>query len=392
MAEPGFLEVERMTVGYAGPPVLADVSLAVGEGEFVALLGSSGCGKTTLLRTIAGFAKLTAGAVRVGGRDVTRLPPDRRDMALVFQSYALWPHMTVRQNIGYGLKLRRVAPREAAVKVDGILAMLGLDGLGERNVTALSGGQRQRVALGRALAIDPRILLLDEPLSNLDARIRHIVRHEIRALQRRLGITAIHVTHDREEAMVMADRIVILNAGRIEQEGAPEEVYNAPATPFVAKFMGAENAIELPAVVSPDRIDIPAGPHNAPAVLPRGRGTALPSPSGSGVVLTAYFRGESASLAAASPGELSRPRPNEIVLAGRVMQVSYPGGTWRHTVQVGERDFYVDSPVRHDVSAPVEVRLSAQAVFVFPSRGEPTGHRGGAVEGEEELETQDQPG
>ena len=245
MPEERFLAVERLTVGYGDAPVLSDVSLQVGEGELVALLGSSGCGKTTLLRAVAGFAKPFSGSVRVAGEDITHLPPDRRGMAMVFQSYALWPHMTARQNIGYGLKVRRVQPRAARAKVDKVLAMLGLEELGDRNVTALSGGQRQRVALGRALAVDPRILLLDEPLSNLDARIRQSVRHEIRALQKRLGITAIHVTHDREEAMVIADRIVILNRGRIEQQGRPEDIYNRPVSPFVARFMGAENMIEL---------------------------------------------------------------------------------------------------------------------------------------------------
>ena len=226
MPLPTFLEVERLTAGYGGPPVLRDVSLAVREGEFVALLGSSGCGKTTLLRTIAGFTAPESGVIRVAGQDITRLPPDRRGMAMVFQSYALWPHMSVRENIGYGLKVRRVTKQKAAAKVDEMLAMLGLQDLGARKVTALSGGQRQRVALGRALAVDPRILLLDEPLSNLDARIRQSVRHEIRSLQQIFAITAIHVTHDREEAMVMADRIVILNRGQIEQQGRPEQIYN----------------------------------------------------------------------------------------------------------------------------------------------------------------------
>ncbi|MFM7347284.1 MAG: ABC transporter ATP-binding protein, partial [Tagaea sp.] len=202
------LEIDRVEAAYPGTRVLKGVSLDVAPGEFVALLGSSGCGKTTLLRCVSGFVPVTGGAVRMGGRDITSEPPDTRDMAMVFQSYALWPHMTVAQNIGFGLRLRKKPRAEIARRVDEMLAMLKLDGLGARNVTQLSGGQRQRVALGRALAVDPQILLLDEPLSNLDARIREDVRHEIKALQRRLGITASHVTHDREEAMVMADRIV----------------------------------------------------------------------------------------------------------------------------------------------------------------------------------------
>jgi ABC-type Fe3+/spermidine/putrescine transport system ATPase subunit len=359
----GFLHVDRVTVGYGGTPVLKDVSLSVNEGELVALLGSSGCGKTTLLRTIAGFAQPTSGAIRAAGRDITVLPPDRRDMALVFQSYALWPHMTVRENIGYGLKLRRVPAVEAAAKVNALLAMLGLDGLGDRSVTALSGGQRQRVALGRALAVDPRILLLDEPLSNLDARIRQNVRHEIRALQQRLGITAIHVTHDREEAMVMADRIVILNEGRIEQEGPPEQVYNAPATPFVARFMGAENVIDLHARPIGDGLDILPGPHNRPARL-----SGLPRTAWRNGAVSAYFRSEAAELVAAHT-TVDHPVEDAVLLTGQVSRVSYPGGTWRHTVTLGDREVYVDAADRHDLGAEVGIRLPARTVFIFPSEG-----------------------
>jgi ABC-type Fe3+/spermidine/putrescine transport system ATPase subunit len=364
MAESSFLEVDQVTVGYGGVPVLRNISLSVNAGELVALLGSSGCGKTTLLRTIAGFALPTSGRIRAAGRDITRRPPDKRDMALVFQSYALWPHMNVRQNVGYGLKLRHVRPEAIAAKVDELLDILGLAGLGERKVTALSGGQRQRVALGRALAVDPRILLLDEPLSNLDARIRRSVRHEIRALQRRLGITAIHVTHDREEAMVMADRIVILNGGRIEQQGPPEEVYNAPATPFVARFMGAENAIELSATVSSDRIEIPAGEHHLAASLRRQGDGLVKIPGAHPRMLTGYFRSEAAEIVERRPRNATAR--DEIVLAGEVTQASYPGGIWRHTVQIGDRDFYVDAPVRHSPGSKVSIRLPAQSVFLFP--------------------------
>jgi ABC-type Fe3+/spermidine/putrescine transport system ATPase subunit len=241
------LTVERVEVAFGATLVLKEVSLEVAPGAFVALLGSSGCGKTTLLRAISGFAPVRAGRVLVAGRDITILPPERRGMAMVFQSYALWPHMSVAQNIAYGLRLRGMGRAERGRRVAEMLALLGLDGLGARPVTQLSGGQRQRVALGRALAINPGILLLDEPLSNLDARIRQSVRHEIKALQGQLGITAIHVTHDREEAMVMADRIAIMEAGRIVQLGPPETVYNRPASPFVAGFMGADNVIALDA-------------------------------------------------------------------------------------------------------------------------------------------------
>ena len=241
------LEIREASVFYGANRVLDRVSLSAAGGEFIALLGASGCGKTTLLRAICGFVGLASGSIVVGGQDVTRLSPEKRNIAMVFQSYALWPHMTVAQNIGYGLKLRRVRRAEIDARIDELLAMLHLDGLGERKVTALSGGQRQRVALGRALAISPQVLLLDEPLSNLDARIREDVRHEIRTLQQRLGITSVHVTHDRQEAMVMADRIVILNHGRIEQTGPPEEVYETPASVFVAGFIGAPAMNLLPA-------------------------------------------------------------------------------------------------------------------------------------------------
>ena len=371
MTAGAFLEVDRVTAGYGGASVLKEVSLSVGEGEFVALLGSSGCGKTTLLRAIAGFVQPWSGAIRTGGRDVTRLPPDRRDMALVFQSYALWPHMTVRQNVGYGLRLRRVPREEIAAKVDGILAMLGLEGLGERNVTNLSGGQRQRVALGRALAVDPRILLLDEPLSNLDARIRQSVRHEIRALQRRLGITAIHVTHDREEAMVMADRIVILNAGRIEQQGAPEAVYNAPATPFVARFMGAENAVRVSAAVNGRRLVIRSSPINEAAALPLPDWATDNPPEGDFDAI-AYFRSEAAELAPRG----SRTSETGLSLFGWVNAVSYPGGTWRHGVQVGESEIQVDAEVAYPPGTEVQVLAPPAAAFLFRADRAETGEPG----------------
>src|SRR5580700_8214056 len=291
------LEVCEASVFYGANRVLDRVSLSAAGGEFIALLGASGCGNTTLLRAICGFVPLASGSIAVGRRDITKLPPDKRNIAMVFQSYALWPHMTVAQNIGYGLKLRGVGRTEIAERTAALLAMLRLDGLGERKVTALSGGQRQRVALGRALAIDPQVLLLDEPLSNLDARIREDVRHEIKTLQQRLGITSVHVTHDRQEAMVMADRIVILNAGRLAQIGTPEEIYNRPVSPFVASFMGAANivllrlrsdgrglALEHEALGRRTAID--------PAVLPIDRDAGCQG----AVSLNAHFRSEDARL------------------------------------------------------------------------------------------------
>jgi ABC-type sugar transport system ATPase subunit len=293
-------------------------------------------------------------------------------MAMVFQSYALWPHMTVAQNIGYGLKLRRLDRSTIAAKVTELLAMLGLDGLGQRNVTALSGGQRQRVALGRALAIDPEILLLDEPLSNLDARIRQTVRHEIRALQRRLGITAIHVTHDREEAMVMADRIVILDAGRIAQAGPPEAIYNNPASPFVADFMGADNTVPLEAEVSSREVAIAAGADHAAARLARDLlPTAAALPSQGSVRLRAFFRGEAAELIANGDTASARaPETSALLLSGRVTAVSYPGGVWRHEIAIGERVFLVDDASCHAPGAAVAVRLPGKHLFLFPAESD----------------------
>lgn len=347
------LEIERVEAAYSGTRVLKGVSLDVAPGEFVALLGSSGCGKTTLLRCVSGFVPVAGGAVRMGGRDITHAPPDKREMAMVFQSYALWPHMTVAQNVGYGLRLRGVVRAAIAERVAATLAMLKLDGLGERNVTQLSGGQRQRVALGRALAIDPQILLLDEPLSNLDARIREDVRHEIKALQRRLGITTIHVTHDREEAMVMADRIVILDAGQIAQAGPPEEVYNRPVSPFVASFMGANNVVRLDAAMSGGRVRIAAGPHN--------RETDLTAAGPLEGPVVAHFRSEAARLGVIDEDAVD----NALALDGRIVQAAYPGGFWRYAVAVGDRQFLVDDARKLDVGLPARIVLPADALHFF---------------------------
>jgi ABC-type sugar transport system ATPase subunit len=341
--------------------VLEGLDLSIRKGEFVALLGSSGCGKTTLLRAIAGFVQPSAGSIAVAGRDVTRQPPDKRGMALVFQSYALWPHMTVAQNIGYGLKLKGMPRADIARRVGELEELLGLSGLGQRKPAALSGGQRQRVALGRALAVDPQILLLDEPLSNLDARIRLKVRHDISALQKRLGITAVHVTHDREEAMVMADRIVIMESGRIAQQGAPEEVYNRPASSFVAAFMGAENALQLTGDVRNDTVAIDAGPFNAATTLPLD-GRSLDSGT-----FEARFRAEAAELLA---GDAPATAPGATLeLWGHVEAASYPGGTWRHSVRIGERDLLVDSDRPFETGRTARVRIPAEKLFLFDTQG-----------------------
>ena len=217
---------------------LNSVSLEVNKGEFVCFLGPSGCGKTTLLRAIAGLDLQDQGTVEFGGRDVSQLPPAQRDFGIVFQSYALFPNLTVADNVGYGLVNRRVKRSERRARVSELLQLVGLPEQGDKYPVQLSGGQQQRVALARALATSPSLLLLDEPLSALDARVRVRLREEIKSLQRRLGVTTIMVTHDQEEALAMADRIVVMNQGVIEQVGTPSEIYAGPATAFVADFVG----------------------------------------------------------------------------------------------------------------------------------------------------------
>ncbi len=355
-----FLTICGLEAGYAGTRVLKGIDLSVSKGEFIALLGSSGCGKSTLLRTLAGFAKPDAGEIRVAGRNVTRLGPDKRGMALVFQSYALWPHMSVAQNIGYGLKLAGRAKTDIASRVGELQMQLGLGGLEQRKPAELSGGQRQRVALARALAVQPDILLLDEPLSNLDARIRLTVRHEIIALQRRLGTTAIHVTHDREEAMVMADRIVILNEGAIAQVGTPQDVYKRPASAFVAAFMGAENCLPLSIEKSG------AGLHVHANDLCEGASLPIPSsPLVSGPV-EARFRPQAVELTPHQPQTGTEPGGDgAVIFKGRVEQTSYPGGAWRHVVSLGSHSVVADAPRSFTPGEAVNLRVTAEDLFLF---------------------------
>ena len=222
------------------------VSLHVNSGELVALLGPSGCGKSTTLRLIAGLEGADEGEIHIGGRDVTRLPPAQRGVAMVFQSYALFPHLTVAENIVFGLQVRRVPVAERKRRLDAAAELLGLGALLDRRPAQLSGGQRQRVALGRAIVAEAAVCLMDEPLSNLDAQLRQQMRQEIRALQQRLGMTLIYVTHDQTEAMTMADKVVLMRAGRIEQHGSPAELYESPASTFVAGFIGCPAMNLLP--------------------------------------------------------------------------------------------------------------------------------------------------
>ncbi|MGH8702542.1 MAG: ABC transporter ATP-binding protein, partial [Burkholderiales bacterium] len=238
------VEFAGVSLAYGRTRVLSDVSIAIEPGEFFALLGPSGSGKSTLLRLLAGFLRPQAGAIRVGGEDVTRVPPWKRDIGMVFQNYALWPHMTAQQNVAFGLEERRLPREEIGRRVAAALDLVGLGDFGARRPGQLSGGQQQRVALARTIAIEPKVLLLDEPLSNLDAKLRVHMRGELLALQRKLGITTIFVTHDQEEALSISDRVAVLDQGVIQQVGTPIELYDTPANRFIATFVGTINLLQ----------------------------------------------------------------------------------------------------------------------------------------------------
>jgi ABC-type Fe3+/spermidine/putrescine transport system ATPase subunit len=332
------VRVEGIRKQYGAAAALHEVTLDFPAGGFTTLLGPSGCGKTTLLRIIAGFVDADAGTVHVGGRDVGGEPPWRRRIGFVFQSYALWPHMTVHDNVAYGLRLRGLSRIEVAARVHGALERIGLGDLGGRNPGQLSGGQQQRVSLARALVLEPDVLLLDEPLSNLDAQLRVEMRREIRRLQREVGITTIYVTHDQEEALQLSDVIAVMSQGRVEQVGTAEEVYTRPRSPFVATSVGP--ATLLRGQAQADGTLLVAGqrvPLSLPADL-AGR-TVLVAVRPESVALSAY----------GAPG----------ALPATVTECAYLGHTWKVVARVGgglELTAYTGRAV--DVGQPVSLRPS----------------------------------
>ena len=290
MTEP-YLRLSGIRKTFGAFTALGGIDLDIHRGEFVCFLGPSGCGKTTLLRIIAGLEVQTAGRIEQAGRDISRLPPAERDYGIVFQSYALFPNLTVAQNVAYGLVNRRTPRAEVDARVKELVALVGLPGSEGKVPAQLSGGQQQRIALARALATKPGLLLLDEPLSALDAIVRVHLRSEIRSLQRKLGVTTIMVTHDQEEALSVADRIVVMNAGSIEQVGTPMEVYREPATPFVADFVGRVNVL-------PARLE-PAGLR----VGPRLYDCALDATATAGADVRVYLRPEDVLARPIAPGD-----------------------------------------------------------------------------------------
>ena len=336
------ISVRHVSKLWGATRAVDDVSFEAPVGRLLVLLGPSGCGKSTTLRLIAGLETVSARRIRIGDEDVTDLPPARRQISMVFQSYALFPHLTVAENIVFGLRVRRVAAAERARRLGRVAALLGLEGLLERKPSQLSGGQQQRVALGRAIIAEKPVCLMDEPLSNLDAQLRHEMRREIRALQQQLGMTMVYVTHDQTEAMTMADQVILLRDGRVEQDAPPAELYARPATVFAARFIGTPpmNVVEL--------ADGPGGP-----VVRGSDGPALGTGKGEGLVLG--VRPEDITLTGA-PG-----------LAARVVTVEYLGADSILTCAVAAQTLAVRVPGRADVPPDSAVHLAwpASAAHLF---------------------------
>jgi putative spermidine/putrescine transport system ATP-binding protein len=349
-----FLTLTGIQKQFGANYAVHDFNLSAEKGEFVSFLGPSGCGKTTTLRMIAGFEQPTAGTISVGGNDITHAPPNRRNIGMVFQSYALFPNMTVADNIGFGLRVRKRPKDQISKRVDELLGLINLPDKGGRYPYQLSGGQQQRVALARALAVEPEVLLLDEPLSAQDAKIRVALRKEIRAIQRQFGITTVYVTHDQEEALSLSDRVVVMSEGRIEQVGAPPEIYNFPATPFVASFVGTLNLLQANVV------------DGAAARLSIGgqeiRGAR--AVAGDAKRVTVALRPEAVELGETGGGNRLR---------GTVEDVSFLGSIVRTRVKVGDQTLSFDqfndpSLTAAVIGEAIAVSFSPEATLVLEGR------------------------
>jgi putative spermidine/putrescine transport system ATP-binding protein len=330
------VRLENLQRHYGAVSALNDLSLTLGAGELVALLGPSGCGKTTALRLLAGLEQADGGRVVIGGEDVTGLPANKRDVGMVFQSYSLFPHMVAWENVAFGLQMRKVGAAERKRRALEVLELVGLAPYANRYAVQMSGGQQQRVALARALAIRPKVLLLDEPLSALDAKVRSRLRDEIRRVQLEVGITTLFVTHDQEEALAIADRVGVMNAGHIEQLGPPTLVYTRPATPFVAEFVGLTN--RLPGTVSHGEVDV------------RGARLPLVHPDAADGPAVALVRPEAVALT--SDGDMSAGP-----LVGNVIAVAFLGATSRVTVDLGDMTVLAQLPTSEAAAHPAGTRV-----------------------------------
>src|SRR5713226_7392279 len=345
------VRLEELRKVYSGVTALDGLSLTIGQGELVALLGSSGCGKTTALRLLAGLEEADGGRVVIGGKDVTDVPANKRQIGMVFQAYSLFPHMTAMQNVEFGMQLHDVDAPERRKRAGEMLDLVGLSGHTHKYAVQLSGGQQQRVALARALAIEPKVLLLDEPLSALDAKVRSRLRDEIRRVQLEVGITTLFVTHDQEEALAIADRVGVMNAGHIEQLGPPTAIYSRPATSFVAEFVGLTN--RLAGIVKGGEVEV--------------RGTRLPlvKPDSTEGPAIALVRPEAVSVV--SDGDMS-PGP----LTGSVISTVFLGATSRVSVDLGDVTVLAQLPTSAvgAITAGTKVRLSLRTDPVLIARDE----------------------
>jgi putative spermidine/putrescine transport system ATP-binding protein len=359
---PAAVRLTSLKKSYGRVVAIDDVSLRVERGEFFSLLGPSGCGKTTTLRAIAGLIELDAGKIEIMNRDVTGLAVHKRNIGMVFQNYALFPHMTVAANIAFGLRMRGMARGEVSALVERALDLVRLGGTGGRLPRQLSGGQQQRVAFARAVVIEPQLLLLDEPLSNLDAKLRKEMQIELRALQRRLGITALYVTHDQEEALTLSDRIAVMNEGRVVQCAEPSEIYRSPANRFVAEFIGRVNLLRGRVTSDDGRVLFQAegGPR---LCLPR-RFMAAAATGGS---LNVVLRPENVQLD--PPGTLLE---DGIRLGGRILQAVYAGATTSYVLEVNgglrlmaEQQNTLGKP-RHREGDAIEMYVDPEAIYAVP--------------------------
>lgn len=343
--KPGSVVFQNVRKSFGAFTAIPDLSLTIEPGTLVTLLGPSGCGKTTTLRMLAGLEHPNSGRILIGGKDVTMLPANERDVSMVFQSYALFPHMSALDNVAYGLQSSGLKKNEAREKAEEGLNLVGLAGMGRRLPAELSGGQQQRVAVARALVLEPQVLLLDEPLSNLDARLRRRVRTDIRELQQRIGFTAVYVTHDQDEALAVSDRIIVMKDGEIAQSGEPRELYEAPASSFIADFMGEANVVPCEVLSQTDGealVRIGTAEHRIPSRQPRSGAAKL----------------------AVRPGSIRIGAPGDKGMPGRVLHTAYLGGHIEYEVEteVGTL-FIVDHEMNRTANETGEVTL------IFKNRG-----------------------